>query len=168
MTFFSQILQNDRGAIMMIVSLMLIVLLTIIGIAASKTANTEVKLAVNAHCYQRAFYRAEGAVMEAVHNLANSGKPAGALPQWLGTDRAHINENTVFAYWRKDAATKNVIPQPAAVDKANASYLAVHHTAGAGNSLDMSKPAKHTFTIYGRCEDRGVVILKVGYATVYK
>ena len=167
MTDFSQIIQNDRGAVMMMVSLMLIVLLTIIGIAASKTANTEVKLAINAHRYQRTFYRAEGAVMEAVHNLANSGNPAGAWPQWIGTDRTRINENTVFAYWREDDAIKVVIPQPAAVDKANASYLVVHQTAGTGNSLDMSKPTKHTFTIYGRSEDRGVVIIKAGYATVY-
>ncbi len=168
MTDLSQIAQNDRGAVMLIVSLMLIVLLTIIGIGAAKTANTEVKLAVNAHHYQRTFYHAEGAVMEAVHNLANSGNPPGALSQWIGTDHMRINEDTVFAYWREDDATKAVIPQPTVVDKANTSYLAVHHTAGTGNSLDMSKPTKHTFTIYGRCEDRCVVILKVGYAAVYK
>lgn len=163
-----RIVQNDRGALMMIVSLMLIVLLTIIGIAASRTANTEVKLAANEYLYQRTFYRAEGAIMEAVHHLRNSGNPAGALPQWMARDDMRINEKTVFTYWKEDDATKVVIPQPAVVDKVTSSYLAVHHTAGTGNSLDMNKPTKHTFTIYGRCEDRGVVILKVGFATVYR
>lgn len=168
MTSFARILQNERGALMMIVSLMLIVLLTIISMAASRTANIEVKIAGNEHLYQRSFYRAEGAIMEVVHRLQTSKNPTAALPPWMDRDDTRINENTVFTYWKEDGSSRAVIPQAAVVDHVNTSYLGVHHGTGSGNSLDMSKPTKHTFSIYGRCEDRGVVILKLGYAKVYK
>lgn len=162
------ILQNDRGAVMMFVSLMLVALLTIIGIAASRTANTEVKIAGNEYLYQRSFYRAEGAIMEVVHRLETSTNPAAALPQWMDRDDTRINEGTVFDYWQDDDPNNVVVPRAAVVDDNTTSFLAVHHTTGSGNSLDMSKPTKHTFSIYGRCEDRGEVILKVGYSNIYE
>lgn len=162
------ILQNDRGAVMMIVSLMLVALLTIIGIAASRTANTEVNIAGNEYRYQRSFYRAEGAIIEVVHLLETSTNPAAALPQWMDRDDSRINEDTVFDFWQDDDPNNVVVPQAAVVDNDTTSFLAVHHTTGSGNSLDMSKPAKHTFSIYGRCKDRGEVILKVGYSNVYE
>ena len=52
---FTHIAKNDRGAVMMIISLMLIVLLTICGISASRTANMEVKIAANEYLYLRSF-----------------------------------------------------------------------------------------------------------------
>ncbi len=162
------ILQNERGAVMMLVSLMLVALLTIIGIAASRTAFTEVKIAGNEYRYQRSFYRAEGAVMEVVHRLENGGNPAAALPQWMDRDETRINEDTVFDYWTDNDRKRVVVPRAAVVDNDHTSFLAVHHTTGSGNSLDMGKPTKHTFSIYGRCGDRGQVILKVGYSNVYE
>ncbi len=160
--------RNDRGAVMMLVSLMLVALLTIIGIAASRTASTEVTIAGNEYLYQRAFYRAEGAVMEVVHRLENGGNPAAALPQWMDRDDTHINEDTVFDYWNDDDSNSEVVPHSAVIDNKRTSFLAVHYTTGSGNSLDMSKPTKHTFSIYGRCKDRGEVILKIGYSIVYR
>ncbi len=162
------ILQNERGAVMMLVSLMLVALLTIIGIAASRTAFTEVQIAGNEYLYQRSFYRAEGAAMEVVHRLENSRNPAADLPQWMDRDDTRINEDTVFDYWTNEDRRRVVVPRAAVVDSDHTSFVAVHHTTGSGNSLDMGKPAKHTFSIYGRCEDRGQVILKVGYSNVYE
>lgn len=152
----------------MLVSLMLVALLTIIGIAASRTASTEVTIAGNEYRYQRSFYRAEGAIMEVVHRLESSMNPAETLPQWMDRDDTRINDNTVFGYWADDDPNRVIVPQTAVVDNDHTSFMAVHHSSGTGNSLDMSKPTKHTFSIYGRCKDRGEVILKVGYSNVYE
>ena len=54
---------------MIIFSMMLLMLLTIISFAASKTANTEVKIAGNEYLYHNNFYCAEGAVVESIDNM---------------------------------------------------------------------------------------------------
>ena len=69
------ILKNEKGALMILVSVMLLALLTIISIAASKTANIELKIAGNEYLYQRCFYNAEGAIMETVDFLIQQQAP---------------------------------------------------------------------------------------------
>ena len=51
-------IRNENGSVM-IAAIMILALLTIIGIAASKTSTTERKLATNTLLYERAFYAAE-------------------------------------------------------------------------------------------------------------
>jgi hypothetical protein len=46
--------------------------------------------------------------------------------------------------------------------------MAVHLGVLPGNSLAMSKPTKHSFSIYSRCEKDGMVMLTVGYNNAYK
>ena len=41
------ILKNENGAMMMLITVMFLVLLTVISIAASRTANIETKIAAN-------------------------------------------------------------------------------------------------------------------------
>jgi len=69
MAQFIKPLKNEQGYFLIISTLMLLALLTIISIAASKTARTEVQIAGNDATYQRNFYLAEGAAMEAVDRL---------------------------------------------------------------------------------------------------
>ncbi len=161
------ILKNERGALMIIVSVTLLALLTIISVAASKTAGTEIRIAANDYSYQRCFYNAEGAVIEVVDKLEDGPNPVQAPPSWISLGDDVINDSTVFAYWEAGAATKSAVPRASVIDPANTAYLVVHHGILAGSSLDMNKPAKHTFSIYGRCKNKGLVMLKIGYAKVY-
>ena len=162
------ILKNERGTLMILISLMLLALLTIISIAASRTANTEIKIAGNEYSYHRCFYNAEGAVLEAADLLDGDANPSAEPPAWMSMDENIINDNTVFTYWEEGAEKKEGIPQAPVIDSKNTGYLCVHHGVLSGSSLDMSKPTKHTFSIYGRCENRGLVMLKIGYAKVYR
>jgi len=162
------ILENEKGALMIVLSVMLLVLLTIISMAASRTACTELKIAGNEYLYQRCFYNAEGAIMETVDLLDTTVSLTEAPPDWVGSDEVVINDSTVFTYWNDDAETKDMIPKGATIDSENTSFMAVHHGVLAGSSLAMSKPTVHTLSIYGRCENKGLVMLKVGYAKVYK
>ncbi len=161
------ILKNEQGALMIIISVMLLGLLTIISVAASNTANTEIRIAANEYVYQRCFYNAEGAVMEVVDLLEGSGNPLENLPRWMSLDEEVINDSTIFALWQDSEKMGGVVPQTSVVDPQNSEYLSVHHGIPSGSSLDMSKPAKHTFSIYGRSKSKGLVMLKIGYAKIY-
>jgi hypothetical protein len=162
------ILNNENGAMMMLITVMFLVLLTVISIAASRTATIETKIAANEFAYQRCFYNAEGAIMEAVDLLDTEVNPRVSLPTWMGEDPSEINDDTVFAYWVEDAGTGDVIPKTSKVDTKDTELMGVHLGVLPGNSLDMSKPTKHSLNIYGRCDKDGTVLLTVGYANVYK
>jgi hypothetical protein len=163
----TSILKNERGALMIMVSIMLLALLTIIGVAASKTANTEISIAANEYVYQRSFYNAEGAILEVVDLLEGSTNPLGNPPPWLSLDENLVNDDTVFTIWEDRKKMKGVTPQASIIDPQTTDYLVVHHGVLSGSSLDMNKPAKHSFSIYGRSKSKGFVMLKIGYAKVY-
>ena len=162
------ILRNENGALMILVTVMLLALLTVISIAASRTATVETKIAANEFAYQRCFYNAEGAIMEAVDILDEEVESVHILPTWMGNDAVAISDETVFSYWEEEAGTNTVAPGGSPVDMENSGFMAVHKGILPGSSLAMSKPSKHTFAIYGRCEKDGMVMLSVGYTNAYK
>jgi hypothetical protein len=162
------ILKNENGALMILITVMLLVLLTVISIAASRTATVETKIAANEFAYQRCFYNAEGAIMEAVDQLDTILNPKEALPAWMGEDNVVLNDGTVFSYWEEEAGTGAIDPGGSPVDLTDSGYMAVHQGVLPGSSLAMGKPSKHTFSIYGRCKKDGMVMLSVGYANAYK
>ena len=163
----TSILKNEQGALMIIVSLMLLAFLTIISVAASQTAHTEIRIAANEYAYQRCFYNAEGAILEVVDLFEGGVDPLENPPAWMSLDENTINDNTVFTTWDDREKMQDVVPQASVIDPQNTEYIGVHHGILSGSSLDMSKPAKHTFSIYGRSKSKGLVILKIGYANVY-
>ena len=165
---FTFISQDESGTVMILLSVMLLALLTIISLAASRTASTELKIASNEYFYQRCFYNAEGAIMETVDLLETTEIPTEDAPKWIGMDGNAINDSTVFAYWEDAAETQEATPEDSTINLKDTSYLAVHHGIIAGNSLDMSKSSINNISIYGRCKNKGLVLLKVGYAKVYK
>ena len=161
------VLKNERGALMIIVSIMLLAIMTVVSVAASKTANTELHIAANEYDYQRCFYDAEGAVMEAVERLEAGPNPLLAPPSWMSLDAETINDGSVFGYWEESTEINGAAPRASVIDPAKTGYLVVHQGIPTGNSLGMSRPAKHTFSIYARCKNKGEVMLKIGYAKVY-
>ena len=164
------ILKNETGALMILITVMLLVLLTVISIAASRTAIIETKIAANEFAYQRCFYNSEGAIMEAVDLLDTDEdiNPKDAVPEWMGKDPVVVNDNTVFANWEDEEEIGAVVPQDAKVDTTDTALMAVHRGILPGNSLDMTRPNKHAFSIYGRCDKDGLVMLTVGYNHVYE
>ena len=152
---------------MILISVTLLALLTIISVAASKTATTEISIAANEYVYQRCFYNAEGAIIEVVDLLEGGTHTLKNPPVWMSLDEEIINDRTVFTFWEDSEKMDGVVPQPSVIDSQNTDYLSVHHGIPTGSSLDMSKPAKHTFSIYGRSKSKGLVMLKIGFAKVY-
>ena len=161
------ILQNEQGALMIIVSVVILALLTLISIAASRTARTELRISANDYAHQRCFYNAEGGAIEAITRLEEGPNPLLVKPTWMSSADEDIDDQSVFSYWEAAPKEKGAIPRSSVLDPQNTAYLVVHHGVAPGSSLDMSRPARHTFSIYSRCKNKGPVILKIGYAKIY-
>jgi hypothetical protein len=151
------LLMNEKGSVI-VFTLMVLTLLTIVGLASINTANTEIEIAGAELIYQRNFYLAEGAAMEAANWLDNN--PVTTTdPSWMEMTIGALNGGTIDDYW---AGNEVVQPQECAID-ADASFLAADEGISAGSSLDVSKTKLHDIAIYGRSQKRGVAEIRLGY-----
>ena len=95
----TSILNNEDGVVM-IAALMVLVLLTIIGIASTNISNTEIRISTHELIHQQNFYRAEGATMHlrvvvlAVASLSVSTSFAADKPGC--SDHAMFNALTII------------------------------------------------------------------------
>jgi hypothetical protein len=154
-------LKNEDGYLMILATLMILVLLTILGVAASRTANTELAVAANEMVYQRNFYLAEGAALQAVDILTHQNDLKDNPSDWFDTVPGAMTENNVDAYW-DEAGISDTLDTTG-----NTRYVAGVENAALGSSLDMDKPRVYSIGVYGRCQRNGVTMVKVGYLKVY-
>jgi hypothetical protein len=161
-------LKNNEGAMMIIMAVLLLALMTVISITTLKTANIELKIATNAYLHQRNFYYAEGAALEALEHLEALGEISDGSIEWLMTRPGLTNfDDLILSYWNAEKQPGDAIPKKASLGAGFSELIAVHHGAVPGNSLDMSKPTKHVFSIYGRSANQGLVVIRLGYSTTY-
>jgi Tfp pilus assembly protein PilX len=139
------ILKNEEGSLL-VMTIMFLALLTIVSLAASNVSITEVQIATSELIYQRNFYQAEAAVMEAAERLENLADPQATPPAWLKTVAGGITEANLDSAWA--GADPDVSPAASSTDSAN--------------SRAMNAPTVHEYAIYGRCNDRGVSEIRVG------
>jgi len=66
-----KILKNEKGSVI-IFALMILVLLTLIGISATKTTNVELQIAGNETAYKKALYNADAGISYALVSLDES------------------------------------------------------------------------------------------------
>ena len=159
---------DEDGYMAILATMMILALLTIIGAAASRTANTEVLMAGHEIRYQRNFYRAEGAAMEAADILHHATGLADKLPAWIDPVVGNLTIERLREYWDNDASRGDaVIPAAAQLDKDHTLFVAATEGIAPGGSLGMDTPTVHALAIYGRCQWDGVAIVKVGYLVAY-
>jgi hypothetical protein len=152
-------IKNEQGYFLMVATLMLLALLTILSIAASNTANTEIQIARNNAIYQRNLYLAEGAALEAVDRLQYDPSPRelGFVVPGLKV----IDEKNFVDHWDGEA-------QNATIDASGQTrFVAGYEGTPPGFSLSMGESRVHSFAIYGRTEKQGESIIKIGYRKVY-
>lgn len=168
MNLFTPTLTNEDGYMAILASMMILTLLTVLGLVASQSANTEVLMSGNEIRYQRNFYRAEGAAMEAADILQHAANLADSLPSWIDPFVGNLSIETVSDYWDNNSGDGDtVIPQSSEVDKDHTLFIAGSERIASGESLGMDKPTIHSLAIYGRCEWDGVTTIKVGYLVAY-
>ena len=161
-------LNNEKGTVI-IAALMVLVLLTIIGIASTNVSNTEIKIAGREMIYQQNFYRAEGATLEALNIMENLDNPKTADPAWLWAALNTFAVETPYdsTFWDGTLVDADAIPEPSTL--ADTRYAVVSGGIIEGESLDMGSTKIHRYAIYGRCAppNRGAVTVEIGYLKAF-
>jgi len=164
----TSIFKNEDGAVI-IVALLILVLLTIIGIASTNISNTEVKISAHELIHQQNFYRAEGAALQALDIMEKEDNPETVTPPlaWMTQTLAN-SENLVTSgdlydstFWESGSGDAT----PEAATFSDTRFVVVSGGIVEGESLDMGSTKIHHYSIYGRCAppNRGAVTIEVGY-----
>ncbi len=159
---------NEDGYLAIIGALVILALVTIISISASRLANTEVTMARNEVVYRRNFYLAEGAALEAADHLTRYGNLAENLQPWMEMATGEMNMDSVREYWDNTAVSGDkVIPEASVVDPNHTLFIIGHEGTSRGFSISMDKPTVHAIAIYGRCAWNGISVVKMGFQAAY-
>ena len=186
---------GERGSVL-IVALIMIVLLTIIGISASKTSEIEIMIAGNERVAKENFYIAEGSVRRAVMALENDDLK-NSPPAWLYQE---INPADTSKMEFEDIATKalllpasdqanhsspyglldiealivedenwtNAYSQQLAGMNGQARCIALKKGLALKTSAKATGPMPFDFAVYGRSQyRRGLGLVAVGYRKAY-
>jgi hypothetical protein len=157
-----RLFQNQHGTVLYGV-LMVLLLLTIIGIASTKVSNTEVQISSNELIYQQNFYRAEGATMEAAELLEAESNPSEAPPTWLANVPHDVTESAI-RIWAFGGS-----PTPRVSTLADTSLIALSDGIVRGSSLDLESSKVHSYAIYGNSAPprKGATIVQIGYLKAF-
>ena len=165
------LIKNEDGGIMLIITLMVLAMLTIISFAGIRTSNTEVMISSNEYVHHQNFYNAEGAAIEVVDKLEDLSEVIVSTHNWISTHEgvSHYDDQ-IFNYWNANIEGEDpneAVPNEASIGSGTTEFMAIHHGILAGDSLDLSKPSKHHFSIYGKSVNRGMVMIGMAYAKAY-
>ena len=157
-------IKNEDGYFLIISTMMLLALITIISVAASNTARTEVQVAGNNLVYQRNLYLAEGAAMQAVDELHNATNPRDPdeVPFLHPVLKALNDDNFKNEWAEKSQSVKTSLDS-----SGKTSFRAGYEGTPPGYSLGLGKSKVHGFVIYGRTEKQGVTTVKIGYRRAF-
>jgi len=173
-------LKNEDGSVM-VVGLLVLVMASLIGIAATTTSTIEVEVAGNDKTYKQNFYRAEGASVLAGQLLENEKdatelndlpygnpdpeNPAAPVDEWLRNEMDDLPYPDNIGNPYNWDASMNYSGEALCEENR---FLAFHEGTAGGSSLDVSASTVHVFTVYGRSDmDRGSVIVEIGYRKRY-
>ena len=156
------VINNEEGSTIVLAMLMLAVL-TILGISSINTSTMELQIVHNEKIYQRNFYQAEAAVLEAAQRLSSESNIDEIRPSrttkftsWLRS--SDINLDTLSIFTANDAAS---------LLSNNATFAANATGIVSGGSLGMTKDSNiYGFKIYGYSIDNdGNVLITIGFKT---
>ncbi len=155
--------KNEEGSVL-IVALIVLVLLTLLGIFATRTTEVEIQIAGNDMRYKRNIYSAEAVAMEAAQNIKDTEVLDTALP-WLYAMGGLTSGDVTNGTW--DDTTS----QQSTADS-NTRYMAVVEGIAEQTSLDMTKSRIHMYSIYGRRyntanENEGKSIVNIGFKKAF-
>ena len=184
----TSILNNEGGAVI-IAALMVLVLLTIIGIASNNVSNTEVKIATHEAIHQQNLYQAEGATLLALEEMEELDNPKVTDPSWLWQSTDSDSVFTAFeadmalegALWNGDSFEYEVegtittlmpdsTPETVAGELfSDSRYFVVYRGVLPKEPLEIGVTKRYRFDIYGRCapRNRGAVAVEIGYIKAF-
>ncbi len=157
--------KNEEGSVL-IVALIVLVLLTLLGIFATRTTEVEIQIAGNDYRYKRNVYSAEAVAMECAQNIKDTEVlDTDALP-WLyamgGLLPADVREDDNWIDTKSQQSTAD----------SNTRYMAVVEGIAEQTSLDMTKSRIHMYSIYGRRQNtanknEGKSVVNIGFKKAF-
>jgi Tfp pilus assembly protein PilX len=159
-------LKNEQGSAM-VFTLMVLVILTVVGIAASNRSNTELNVITDQLNYHRNFNLAEGAATEALDLLEEIANPRANPPDWIEPAENVMTESNLTNYLARTATDGAPFPQTATMDPAGTVFLGAYEGVAPGASTDMNKPTVHAYGLYGHSSREGSTTIKMGYRKAF-
>ena len=158
------ILSNQDGSAI-VVALMFIVLMTLIGIYATQTANTEIYIARNEVLHNQTFYRTEAGLVEAGFIIEEELKNnlLDHSPDYLFTD-AGAEDMTDMDNWDFDGSGGDDTAVPSTLDP-EVAFCAVDKGPASGSSKKVTNATQvRRYAIYVYHSSRsGRELMEVGY-----
>ena len=156
------LMNNEDGSII-VAALLVLVLLTIVGIASTNVSNTEIQIASHTTAYQQNFYRAEGATIEATTLLEGISDPILNPPGWLEQDVDAISDQNIRDWTNLGSVTA------ANSNLEDTEYIGIYTGIVSGNTLNMGSSTIHGYRIFGRSSppQRGTAVVQIGYLMAF-
>lgn len=182
---------NNEGGTVIIAALMVLVLLTIIGIASTNVSNTEVKIATHELIHQQNLYCAEGTASLALEEMEKLVNPKTSAPSWLwqgsGSGFTEFKDDMACysAFWNGDGDSfeyeneeegtiETIIPEaiPEPVSESifsDSRFLVNYRGLLPKEPLEIGVTKRYRYDIYGRCapRNRGAVAVEIGYIKAF-
>ena len=163
-----KILKNQKGFVM-IAAMLFLVVLTIIGIAATNTTTIEVNIAGNEKIYKQNFYLAEGAAKEAANqNLESEWVWDFNKKDFPDDGNGNVDESEDSSLWSQNSVLEGQIIG-AKINFGIVDKDIPQGIIGSGHSLkidgtDNAQGRIHFFDLYGRSQqNNSIVRIKMGY-----
>jgi len=158
-------LGNARGSAV-VLALMVLSLLTLIGILATRTSNTEVLIAGNEIQRKMAFYTAEGACMEGVERLMAQAEAdlvsRPPVPGWV-FEASAAADLTRVENWDFDGANGDDTAVASTLNPGGAVGFAVVERGVTGSMVMTKKTQVRSYAVFGLNSDRtGRLIVEAG------
>ena len=158
------ILKNEQGSAI-VVAMLVLLLLTIIGAAATQNSITELAIVRNDLLYRDQLFNAEGAAMEAAQWIENA--PDATLQDTTGTTNTELSQTDIdlTSYNLNDGTWE----MSAIDDDQNAgAVITGYRIVDQTGPVMLIDPITHTYSVYGLHNrtsgiNQGQVLLDVGY-----
>ena len=155
-------MEKGENGVVVVIALMMLVFLTILGISATTTTQTEMRIARNENTFRQNLYSAECAAMAGVQILENetdTSELEDLSPDWLHGSLPDSDIRSETNWDPSNGYSNQVLDE-------TTRYLAVYQGIADGSSLDIGTQSTslHDFLIYGcSTKNHGEALVEVGY-----
>jgi len=158
-------LSNNEEGSAIIIALMFVALMTVLGIWASRTANTEALIAGNEVRMQQTFFNTEGGVVEAAFTIETEdpNQLRDHSPAWLFSE-TDLPDMTQPVNWDFDGQDGDDTAVASTLNP-DIAFTVIDRGAAGGSSMLMTNLTQvHAYSVYGFTSGNdGRELIEVGY-----